>query len=98
LESAYKAGLTTEMLAYMTINEVVIRITSYFETKRAENLEQWRMVRRLAFVQACSMGAKYKNEEELWKIEGDRKREVSKDKIEMWRKWLIDNGKMKGEA
>jgi hypothetical protein len=85
------------MLAYMDVNEVVVRIRTYFETRKAENLEQWRRVRRLSYIQALTMGAKYKGEDELWQIEGDRPK-ADANKIEQWRKWLIDNGKIKGQA
>ena len=82
----------------MTLEEVIVRIVEYFDRIKAGNLEQWRMVRRLCFIQAKTMGAKMNNETEMWDIEGDRPAGVTEDKIKMWRKWLIDNGKMKGEA
>jgi hypothetical protein len=98
LEATYSAGITSEMMATMDFNELVIRIGKYFELKRAENLEQWRMVRRLCFVQANSMGARFNKDEELWQIEGDYVPTLDESKIEKWRKWLIQHGKMKGEA
>lgn len=98
LKAAYQSGITTEMLAYMSLNEVIVRIGWYFDSKRAENLEQWRMVRRLAFIQSRSMGSKLSNEMEMWEIEGDRRFDITLEKVDKWKKWLVKHGKIKGEA
>ena len=82
----------------MSLEEVIVRIVEYFDRQKAGNLERWRMVRRLCFIQAKTMGAKMNNETELWDIEGDRPTGVTKERIEEWREWLIRHGKMKGEA
>ena len=68
----------------MLLNEVIVRIRSFFERERAANISQWRMVRRLCFFQAKTMGNKLNSEEELWEIEGDAPTSVSEEKLKAW--------------
>lgn len=61
----------------------------------AANREKWRMVRRVCFVLGKTMGGYKGDEEGMWKIEGDVKQKVGYDKIEAWKKRLIEIGKIK---
>jgi hypothetical protein len=68
----------------------------HIEGVTAANLEKWRMVRRLSWVQARTMGGFKGTEEELWKIESDRVEiENPMEKIEFWKKRLKELGKIK---
>jgi hypothetical protein len=77
----------------MTIQDVVWYSEGQRLTNQTKMLEGWRMVRRLCFVMARTMGGFKGEETSLWQIEGDSSNEVSMDKIKAWQERLKELGK-----
>lgn len=84
------AGLDLYSLSYYDLDDISL----FLKGKQAANLDQWRMVRRLCYIQGLSMGSKLTDETQLWTIEGDKKGiENPTEKIEKYKEALISIGK-----
>lgn len=85
-------GLTDAELCHMGLQEVVWHMGG----AGAANREKWRMVRRICYIIARTMGGYKGTEESLWGIEGDKRTLGNQqDKIKAWRNRLIELGKIK---